>query len=204
MALLSRPRLNLFSIGVTQYVGTPLYLINKDHYYRFMAFTKQCMTLLVVSMTQWWTTTTVHVSGDASMRGQIHRLPDGRLRCTFASRMVLIANHQVTQNASLILPKLKPCLISAVQRLDLPLVDRLHQPPLHPRPRVHCPQRIHPVHSPRRPRSPPRRLRLHVPKHENRHPAPDPSARPTDPTQQQRRQPGSAAADVADDVPRGY
>lgn len=82
-------------IGVTQYIGTPLYLINKDHYYRFMAFTKQCMTLLVLSMTQWWTTTTVHVSGDDSMQGQIHRLPNGRLQCNFASRMVLIANHQL-------------------------------------------------------------------------------------------------------------
>ena len=84
------------SIGVTQYIGTPLYLVNKDHYYRFMAFTKQCMTLLVLSITQWWTATTVHVSGDQSMQGQIHRLPDGRLRCNFATRMLLIANHQVT------------------------------------------------------------------------------------------------------------
>ncbi|CAD6593130.1 MAG: hypothetical protein ASARMPREDX12_006854 [Alectoria sarmentosa] len=82
-------------IGVTQYLGTPLYLINKDHYYRFMAFTKQCMTLLVLSMTQWWTTTTVYVSGDESVQDQIHRLPDGRLQCNFASRMVLIANHQL-------------------------------------------------------------------------------------------------------------
>ena len=87
----------MFSIGVTQCIGTPLYLINKDHYYRFMAFTKQCMTLLVLSMTQWWTTTTVHVSGDDSVQGQIHRLPSGRLQCNFASRMVLIANHQVIQ-----------------------------------------------------------------------------------------------------------
>lgn len=87
--------LNVFSIGTTQYIGTPLYLINKDYYYRFMAFTKQCMTLLVLSMTQWWTTTTIHVSGDESVQDQIHRLPGGHLQCNFASRMVLISNHQV-------------------------------------------------------------------------------------------------------------
>ena len=62
-----------------------------------MAFTKQCMTILVLSMTQWWTTTTVHVSGDESVQNQIYSLPNGRIQCTFASRMVLIANHQVTK-----------------------------------------------------------------------------------------------------------
>ncbi len=87
--------MDVCSIGVTQYIGTPLYLINRDYYYRFSAFTKQCMTLLVLSMTQWWTATTVHVSGDESVKGQIGRMKDGRLRCSFASRTVLIANHQV-------------------------------------------------------------------------------------------------------------
>lgn len=82
-------------IAVTQYIGAPLYLINKDYFYRFMAFTKQCMTLLVLSITQWWTTTTVHVSADESVQDQIKRLADGRLQCNFASRMILISNHQL-------------------------------------------------------------------------------------------------------------
>ena len=60
-----------------------------------MAFTKQQMTLLVLSMTQWWTSTKIHVSGDESVRDELRQLPDGRLECKFASRMVLIANHQV-------------------------------------------------------------------------------------------------------------
>ena len=141
-----------------------------------MAFTKQCMTLLVLSMTQWWTTTTVHVSGDESVQDQIHRLPDGRLQCNFASRMVLIANHQVkhvffcsarTNN-----------LLSALQRLDLPLVDRLHQPPLQPRTCLHRSQRIHHVHSPRRSRSAPGRFRIHVAEIEDGHPTPYSSTRP--------------------------
>jgi len=81
-----------------QYLIAPFYLINKDYYYRYMAWTKKQMTLLVLSMTQWWTSTKVHVSGDESVAGQIRKLPDGRLQCNFASRMVLIANHQVLHN----------------------------------------------------------------------------------------------------------
>lgn len=144
-----------------------------------MAFTKQCMTLLVLSMTQWWTTTTVHVSGDESVQDQIRRLPDGRLQCTFASRMVLIANHQVTKILSFALLGLMS-LVTALQRLDLPLVDRLHQPTLQPRPCLHRTQRIHQVHSPRRSRSAPGRFRIHVSKYEDRHPTPHPPTRPID------------------------
>ena len=69
--------------------------MNRDFYYRYMAWTKRQMSLLVLSMTQWWTTTKVHVSGDESVRDQLHQLPDGRFQCDFASRLVLIANHQV-------------------------------------------------------------------------------------------------------------
>ena len=75
-------------------------------------------------MTQWWTTTTVHVSGDESVQDQIRMLPDGRLQCNFASRMVLIANHQVI--LTLFCFVRTDVLLSALQRLDLPLVDRVH------------------------------------------------------------------------------
>ena len=84
-----------YSIAPVQYLGAPLYIINRDYYYRWMAFTKQQMTLLVLSMTQWWTSTKTYVSGDESVRDELRKLPDGRLECKFASRMVLIANHQV-------------------------------------------------------------------------------------------------------------
>ncbi|KAL2040009.1 hypothetical protein N7G274_007412 [Stereocaulon virgatum] len=84
-----------FAIAPTQYLGAPLYVLNRDLYYRYMAWTKRQMTLLVLSMTQWWTTTKVHVSGDESVRDQLHQLSDGRLQCGFASRLVLIANHQM-------------------------------------------------------------------------------------------------------------
>lgn len=78
---------------------------------------------------------------------------------------------------------LNPCLL-ALQRLDLPLVDRLHQSTIYPRPCLHCSQRIHPVHSPRRAWSASRRFRLHVSQHENRHPTPNPSTGPVEPTEQ--------------------
>lgn len=146
-----------------------------------MAFTKQCMTLLVLSMTQWWTTTTVHVSGDDSVQDQIHRLPDGRLQCNFASRMVLIANHQVTQ-ADFSSARTN-ILFPALQRLDLPMVDRLHEPPLQPRACLHRPQRIYQVHPPHRFRSAPGRVRIHVSKHEDRHATSHPSTRPVNATE---------------------
>lgn len=91
----SHTRLKTNSLAITQYIGAPLYLIKKDYYYRYMSFTKQGMALLVLSMTQWWTATEVHVSGDESVKDQIRKLPDGRVECNFADRLVLISNHQV-------------------------------------------------------------------------------------------------------------
>jgi len=61
-----------------------------------MAYTKKSMALFILSMTQWWTTTRVYVSGDESVRGQIRQLPDGRVEYRFAERIVLISNHQVS------------------------------------------------------------------------------------------------------------
>ena len=83
------------SLAITQYIGAPLYLIKKDYYYRYMAFTKEGMAVLILSMTQWWTSTEVHISGDDSVKDQIRLLPNGRLECNFSDRLVLIANHQV-------------------------------------------------------------------------------------------------------------
>ena len=46
-------------------------------------------------MTQWWAPTTVRVSGDSTMRGQLLQSVDGSLLCDFPQRMILIANHQI-------------------------------------------------------------------------------------------------------------
>lgn len=60
-----------------------------------MAYTKECFAILITCLTQWWAPTTVRVSGDSSMIGQLIRKKDGSLKCNFADRLVLMANHQL-------------------------------------------------------------------------------------------------------------
>ena len=81
--------------SATQYLGTPLYLINKDYYYAYMALTKQTFGLLIVTVTQWFCPTIIRISGDKSVRGQLLRTKDGRLQTDFPERLVMISNHQL-------------------------------------------------------------------------------------------------------------
>ncbi|RDL39341.1 Acyltransferase [Venustampulla echinocandica] len=83
------------SICATQFLGVPLYWINKDLYYAYMALTKQSFGITVTTVTQWWSPTLVRISGDSSMAGQLHKTADGRVECDFPDRIVLIANHQL-------------------------------------------------------------------------------------------------------------
>ena len=69
--------------------------MNREWYNTWIAFTKQSWGLLTMTMTQWWAPTTVRVSGDSTMRGQLVQTTDGGLLCNFPERMVLIANHQI-------------------------------------------------------------------------------------------------------------
>ncbi|KAJ5541944.1 hypothetical protein N7535_004363 [Penicillium sp. DV-2018c] len=85
----------IIAIYVTQLIGAPLYLINKYWYYSYMAYTKQCFSLVLTAVTQWISPTLFRVSGDASVRGQIHISKDGLLETRFPERLVLVANHQV-------------------------------------------------------------------------------------------------------------
>lgn len=48
-----------------------------------------------MTITQWWAPTTVRISGDSTMRGQLLQTTDGNLLCDFPSRLILIANHQI-------------------------------------------------------------------------------------------------------------
>lgn len=82
-------------IVVTQLIGSPLYFINKDYYYGYMAWTKRCFGIVITALTEWGCPTLVRVSGDKSVRGQIQLTKDGRLKTEFSERLVLIANHQV-------------------------------------------------------------------------------------------------------------
>lgn len=83
------------AINITQFIGAPLYWINRDLYYAYMALTKESFGLLIVTMTKVWGPTTIRISGDPSVAGQITRSPDGRVEFDFPDRMVMIANHQI-------------------------------------------------------------------------------------------------------------
>lgn len=83
------------AINLSQFLGTPLYLINQDWYNAWIAFTKQSFGLLTMTLTQTFSPTKVIVSGDESVRGQILRKTDGTLLLDFPERLVLIANHQI-------------------------------------------------------------------------------------------------------------
>ncbi|KAK5958470.1 hypothetical protein OHC33_000313 [Knufia fluminis] len=82
-------------INLSQFLGTPLYLINQDWYNAWIAFTKQSFGLLTMTLTQTFSPTKVIVSGDESVRGQLLRQTDGTLLLDFPERLVLIANHQI-------------------------------------------------------------------------------------------------------------
>ena len=83
------------TLHVTQFLGCPLYLINRDYYYAYMALTKQSFGILMITITQWLSPTVMRVSGDESVRGQLKVTSDGRLKTEFPERLVLIANHQL-------------------------------------------------------------------------------------------------------------
>lgn len=83
------------TISVTQFLGCPLYFINRDYYYAYMALTKRSFGLVVITLTQWFGPTIIRISGDASVRGQLSRTPDGCLQCDFPERLVMITNHQL-------------------------------------------------------------------------------------------------------------
>ena len=83
------------SIVATQLLGAPLYWIDRDLYYAYMALTKQSFLLLITTITQWSGPTLMRISGDESVSGQIRKTADGRVEYRFPDRIVMIANHQV-------------------------------------------------------------------------------------------------------------
>jgi hypothetical protein len=85
----------LMAVNASQFLGAPLYLINKDWYNAWIAFTKQSFGLLTTTLTQCWAPTVMRISGDKSMRGQLLKTMNGDLLCNFPDRLVLIANHQI-------------------------------------------------------------------------------------------------------------
>ncbi|EXJ78421.1 hypothetical protein A1O1_08821 [Capronia coronata CBS 617.96] len=83
------------AINLSQFLGTPLYLVNQDWYNAWIAFTKQSFGLLTMSLTQTFAPTKVIISGDATVRGQLLQSTDGNLVLDFPERLIMIANHQI-------------------------------------------------------------------------------------------------------------
>ncbi|KAK4128013.1 acyltransferase-domain-containing protein [Parathielavia appendiculata] len=82
-------------IHATQLIGAPLYWINRELYYAYMSLTKRSFGVMITTMTQWWGPTTIRISGDASVAGQIRKTEDGLVEFLFPERMIMIANHQI-------------------------------------------------------------------------------------------------------------
>ena len=81
---------------MTQLVGLPLYFINREWFYGYMAVTKQSFALITTVMTHVWGPTVMRISGDESVTDEI--VPDGKdgVRFKLPERLVMIANHQVS------------------------------------------------------------------------------------------------------------
>ena len=136
---LFRSSADLPRINATQFIGVPLYWLNRDLYYAYMAMTKQSFGIFVATLTQWWAPTPVRVSGDASVAGQIKRTEDGRVELSFPGRVVLIANHQVRKAAMMFSKMLTG---ADIFRLALFLVGRLYQQSSNARAHIYYPQGI--------------------------------------------------------------
>ena len=107
--LLTQPRRALLltakhSIFFTQCVGAPLYFANKDWFYAYMAMTKRSFAITTSLMTHIWGPTTIRISGDESVAGQIEATPEGGVQFNFPERAIVIANHQVSRHAAKIPP----------------------------------------------------------------------------------------------------
>ena len=84
------------AIHASQLLGAWLYFIDRRRYYAYMSWTKQLFGILITTVTQWFSPTTVRVSGDASVAPQLRQAADGSLDLSaFPQRLVLIANHQL-------------------------------------------------------------------------------------------------------------
>ena len=85
----------LLTAHATQIFNTSMYFINRTAYYQLMASTKESFGIFIITITSWFTKTTIRVIGDASVRGQLRKTKDGRLETDFSQRLVMMANHQI-------------------------------------------------------------------------------------------------------------
>lgn len=62
-----------------------------------MAMTKSHFAVTTTVMTNIWGPTTIRISGDDTVAGEIYSTADGGVEFKFPERLVMIANHQVQQ-----------------------------------------------------------------------------------------------------------
>lgn len=147
-------------IHVSQFLGCPLYFINREWYYMYMSKTKEFFGITIITMTRWWGPTTIRVSGDEEVSKELSKSRDGGIECSFPDRLIMIANHQVCLFS--VLSNLFSHLIDGawagpilnlnVFRLDLyrlaiPLVGGIHQRATVSRTFVHHSEGIPQIHS---------------------------------------------------------
>lgn len=60
-----------------------------------MSMTKRLFAITTILMTQIWGPTTIRISGDETVAGEILATEGGGVQFNFPERMVMIANHQV-------------------------------------------------------------------------------------------------------------
>jgi hypothetical protein len=61
-----------------------------------MSMTKRLFAITTITMTQiWGSQTTIRISGDESVAGEILPTEGGGVQLNFPERLVMIANHQV-------------------------------------------------------------------------------------------------------------
>ncbi|KAK4501177.1 hypothetical protein PRZ48_006983 [Zasmidium cellare] len=81
------------TLHVQQWLGAPLYFLNDRWYFNWQKVVKQSTALLLLGLNQLLSPTTVRISGDASVAGQIRG--GKRLQLDFPDRVVITANHQI-------------------------------------------------------------------------------------------------------------
>lgn len=84
-----------FCIHITQLLGSPLYVINRDYYYAYMALTKQSFGIVIATVTKWFCPSVIRTSWTPDLNEEFVQTEDGRMETRFPERLVLIANHQI-------------------------------------------------------------------------------------------------------------
>lgn len=106
--------------------------------------TKQSFAITTNVVTHIWGPTTIRISGDESVAGQIRPTEGGGVEFDFPERLVLVANHQVRdEQGQGVQVKLT---VVDLHRLALPVVGSVREPTGPSWAHIHHPQRVTQAH----------------------------------------------------------